>query len=113
MADRLKDAEDRALEALFAAPPIADDGFSKRVVARVRRRMWLRRLALPVAFAVGAAIAAEPALAVLAALGNAVSLLPVEVLPLPRIADVSQISSWLVVSGVAIGAMLLLPALDD
>ena len=48
MAEKLKDAEDRLLESLFASEPIADDGFSRRVVTRIRRRIWVRRLALPV-----------------------------------------------------------------
>ena len=49
MAERQKDNEDLVLEALFRAEPIADDGFCKRVVARVRRRVWTRRVTLPVA----------------------------------------------------------------
>ena len=61
MAEKLKDAEDRLLESLFAAEPIADDGFSAKVVTRIRRRLWLRRLALPVAMVVGGAIAVKPA----------------------------------------------------
>ena len=56
--------DDLALEALFASQPIADDGFSRRVIARVRRRQWVRRLALPIAVLMGGAIAAKPALAI-------------------------------------------------
>ena len=61
MAEKLKDAEDRFLEAVFRAEPIADDGFSQRIVSRIRRRLWLRRLALPVAMLAGGAIAIKPA----------------------------------------------------
>ena len=64
MADKIKDAEDRLLESLFSAEPIADDGFSKRVVVKIRRRLWLRRLMLPIAAAIGAAIAFKPVVAV-------------------------------------------------
>jgi hypothetical protein len=64
MADKIKDAEDRLLESLFSAETIADDGFSRRVVVKIRRRQWLRRLTLPVAAAIGAAIAFKPAVAV-------------------------------------------------
>lgn len=113
MADRLKDDEDRALEALFDSQPIADDGFTRRVVARVRRRLWIRRLLLPAAVVVGAAIAAEPALALFAALGNILPLLPTESLTLPRVSGLQDVSVWFVVTGAAIAAMLLLPVLDD
>ncbi len=60
MAERIKDAEDRLLESMFESAPIADNGFSARVVKRVRRRLWLQRLALPVASIVGGAIAIRP-----------------------------------------------------
>ena len=65
MAERQKDNEDLVLEALFRAEPIADDGFSKRVVARVRRRVWTRRVTLPVAVVVGSVVAAEPVVSLL------------------------------------------------
>ena len=60
MAERIKDAEDRLLESMFESAPIADNGFSVRVVKRVRRRLWLQRLALPVAAIVGGAFAIKP-----------------------------------------------------
>jgi hypothetical protein len=61
MAEKIQDAEDRLLDAMFQADPIADDGFSDRVVRRIRRQIWVRRLALPIAMVVGAAIAVKPA----------------------------------------------------
>ncbi len=60
MVEKLKDAEDRMLESMFQARPIADDGFSRRVVTRIRRRLWVRRLALPIAMLIGGAIAIKP-----------------------------------------------------
>ena len=45
---------------MFASAPIGDDGFSDRVMSRIRRQIWVQRLALPIAFVVGAAIAARP-----------------------------------------------------
>lgn len=60
MAERLKDRVDLRLEAMFASAPIGDDGFSDRVTSRIRRQIWVQRLALPIAFVVGAAIAARP-----------------------------------------------------
>ena len=60
MVDRLKDNEDRMLESLFESEPVLDNGFSARVMTRLTRRLWVRRLALPVAFLVGAVIAVKP-----------------------------------------------------
>ncbi|MGI9233705.1 MAG: hypothetical protein ACR2RD_08760 [Woeseiaceae bacterium] len=60
MAERIKDADDRILESMFEAAPIADAGFSAAVVRRIRRRLWLRRLAVPVAALGGGAIAVKP-----------------------------------------------------
>ncbi len=61
MADKLKDSEDQHLEELFRSPSVEDNGFSARVVRRVRQRLWLRRLSLPVAVCVGLPIAMAPA----------------------------------------------------
>ena len=60
MADKLADAEDRLLESVFKAERITDDGFSKRVVSRIRRRLWFRRLAVPVAATIGGLFAIQP-----------------------------------------------------
>lgn len=60
MADRLKDNGDKMLEALFRSEPIPDDGFSVKVMKRLKRRLWIRRLALPTALVVGAAVALKP-----------------------------------------------------
>ena len=68
MADRMKDDEDLKLESLFASESVADDGFSDKVIKRVRRRIWVRRLALPVAFIIGGSIAVKPLTELLAAL---------------------------------------------
>lgn len=61
MAEKIQDAEDRLLDEMFQVNAIADDGFSDRVVRKIRRQMWVRRLALPIAMVVGAAIAVKPA----------------------------------------------------
>ena len=60
MVDRLKDNEDKLLESLFGSEPVLDNGFSTRVMTRLNRRLWIRRLALPAAFLVGAAVAVKP-----------------------------------------------------
>ncbi len=90
MADRLKDNEDLALEALFQSEPIADDGFSQQVVGRLRRRIWTRRFLLPGAVFLGSAVAAKPLSTLLGTLGDALnsvpgaaSALPLESLPSP------------------------------
>lgn len=62
MAEHMKDADDRLLESLFAAGPIADDGFSDALVRRIRRKLWTRRLCLMSAVTIGGAIALKPAL---------------------------------------------------
>ena len=70
MADKLKDAEDEMLESLFAAEPIADDGFSEQIVRRIRRRVWIKRLSLPVAAAIGGIIALKPAVSLVRVLAE-------------------------------------------
>ena len=100
MAEKLKDAEDRLLESMFAAEPIADDGFSHRVVTRIRRRLWVRRLALPVAMLVGGAIAIKPASELVIAASKLLAVVPQGLVEAPV--------SWLPeVQGVAISASVL------
>lgn len=70
MAEKIKDAEDRLLESLFQSAPIKDDGFSDRIVKKVRRQLWLRRLTLPIAAAVGGAIAIRPLAEVVSVMKN-------------------------------------------
>lgn len=60
MADRLKDELDEELTMLFRAEPVADDGFSEHVTRLIRRRMRIRRVALPIAAVIGGAIALDP-----------------------------------------------------
>jgi hypothetical protein len=62
MAERIKDKEDLKLESMFRPESIADDGFSVKIMSRVRRHMWVRRLSLPLGISVGVAIAAKPLL---------------------------------------------------
>ncbi len=65
MAEHLKDGQDRMLESMFASAPIADNGFSAKVIRRVRRKMMLRMLSLPVAVLIGSVIAYKPFAAIL------------------------------------------------
>jgi len=83
MAEKTSDAVDRLLAAAFASEPIADDGFSDSIVARLRRRIWVRRLALPVAVVVGAGIALKPAVQLFSALLPLLNVVPVELASAP------------------------------
>ena len=76
MAERLKDSEDLKLEALFRSEPVLDEGFSARIVSRVQRKMWIRRMSLPIAFVAGAIIAAKPLTQLVGLVPKLVSIVP-------------------------------------
>lgn len=80
MAEHIRDDEDRMLEQMFASPTIADDGFSARVVRKVRRRNWIRRLTLPIATLIGAAISFKPLTGLVTTLAGLVQLIPQDML---------------------------------
>ncbi len=79
MADRMKDATDLKLESLFASDSVADDGFSARIEKRIRRQLWVSRLALPIAVIVGGAIALKPLVAILTVVFRFAAILPGDV----------------------------------
>ncbi len=106
MADSMRDSEDARLEQLFASEPIADNGFSMGIVRRLRRRLWIRRLALPVAAAVGASIAFEPLVTLAISLGNVLQALPVPV-NVETAAQYLPSLPMLVTGGVLFAAMLV------
>ncbi len=101
MADKIKDAEDRLLESMFRSEPIDDDGFSDRIITRIRRHIWLRRLALPIAMLAGAAIAIKPLLQVVAIFSTLTESVPRYSFALPEV-----ISAQLPIL-VAIGCLLV------
>ena len=108
MVDRLKDKEDLALEAMFRSGPVDDDGFSARVVTRVRRRVWVRRLSMPIAILIGSAFAVGPIMEVLSVLpGLATSVFgasfSIDQLPFGELPQVSTI----LFGGSLVMAMLL------
>ena len=78
MAEKMKDAEDLKLEALFQSDGIPDDGFSVRIEKQIRRKVWVRRLTLPIAALIGGSIAIKPLSGLVAALLNFASVLPLE-----------------------------------
>ena len=104
MAEKLKDAEDRLLGTMFQAEPIVDDGFSKRIVTRIRRRLWLRRLALPIAMFVGGSIAIKPLSQLSVAVSKLLTVIPMELLETP-VAWIPQLQY------VVLGAMLLVASM--
>ena len=115
MVDRLKDNEDLKLEALFRSEPLADDGFSVAVVSRVKRRMWIRRLSLPMAIGLGAAISAKPILQVASVVPGLVtsifgSTIDIDRLPL---ADLPQFSTMLFGASIIMAIMLASRILEE
>jgi len=108
----MKDKDELALEALFRSEPIADDGFSRRVMTRVRRRIWLQRLTLPVAALIGGAIAFQPLVQLIAALGGVLGNMPVESLAMSP-DSVPQLSTFILGACFVVAALFFLPALED
>jgi len=110
MAEKLKDTEDRLLEAMFRSEPVADEGFSDRVVSRIRRRLWVQRLALPVAMLIGGAIAIKPATQLVIAASKLLTVVPQGMLDapttwIPQMQDVAFGATLM--QAVVLGAMLL------
>jgi len=100
MAEKLKDAEDRLLESLFRMQPVEDAGFSDAVIRRIRIRIWVRRLALPVAMVVGGLIAFRPAAEIVRAVPSLLALVPSRFVETP--------ATWLPqVDGIAVSTSLL------
>ena len=112
MAERKKDEDDRLLESMFASESIADDGFSNRVVTQVRRRIWLRRLALPVATVVGALVSFKPLAGLVKMLSGFVALVPQDILSLPTDV-VPQFSLLLLGAALLAACMVGLRVLED
>lgn len=112
MADKTSDAVDRLLASAFEAAPIADDGFSDGIVSTIRRRIWINRLALPVAILVGVAFALKPALQFVGALLPLLNVMPVELASVPM-QFLPQIQ-LIVMGGMAFAAgVMLLKMLEE
>jgi hypothetical protein len=111
LAERMKDQEDRKLEALFRSEDIADNGFSEHVVRRIRRRVWIRRWSLPIAMAIGGLIAVKPAVELLSLVPVLITLVPepVKSMPLEWLPQLPMVMTGLA----AAGAMALFVRLLD
>ncbi len=104
MAERIKDEDDRLLESLFDSAPIADAGFSKALVRRIRRRLWIRRLTVPVAALIGGVFAIKP-LADLVAIAANLSPVLSKMVPSQMIDAISSMLPQL--PTIILGAMVL------
>ena len=104
MAEKIKDAEDRTLESLFASEPVADDGFSDRVVRRINRQMWIRRLTLPTAAVIGGLISFKPLVGLLTSMSGLVAALPLDSIA-PSTAALPQVQ-MILMGAVLLGAGL-------
>lgn len=112
MVDRMKDKEDLRLDSLFSSEAIDDDGFSDRVVARVRHRIWIRRWTLPIAMLIGGLIAAKPAAELMMLLPTFMTFVPEDLKTLP--ADLfPQISTLLLGLALAGGMTLFIRLLEE
>ncbi len=112
MVDRLKDNEDKKLESLFASEAVPDDGFSATVMTRLKRRLWIRRLMLPVALVVGAAVALKPLSQLVLTLSKLLALLPGNVSGL-SLSVIPQGSTIFLGGLLAIAMMMLVRLVDE
>jgi hypothetical protein len=112
MAERLKDNDDAKLEALFRARPIEDDGFSDRVVSRVRRGILIRRWTLPVAVLIGGLIAAKPAAQLLLAMSEILTVIPEDIRTVP-LDSLPQVTTFVFGGTVAGMIALLVKGLEE
>jgi len=81
MAERIKDEQDRLLESMFESAPIADDGFSGQLVRRIRRKLWVRRITLPMAALLGGLVAFQPMVSLLKGVYGLLSSMPGDLVP--------------------------------
>jgi len=109
MADKIKDELDLSLESMFGSEPIDDDGFSVRVVSRVRRQMWVRRLSMPIALLAGSVIGAKPLMGLVGFVPKLLGSVPVESLVVESLPtfDVPQIST-LILGAALLGIIMMI-----
>jgi len=81
MAERIKDEQDRLLESMFESAPIADNGFSKQIVKRIRRKLWIRRITLPAAVLIGGLVAFQPVVGLLKGVYQVLASMPIDLVP--------------------------------
>lgn len=108
----MKDVDDRKIEQLFRNETLADRGFSERIVRRLRFRVWIQRLIMPLALTVGGLIAFPSLLSVLRPLSGMVDALPANLAALSAI-EGPQMTSALIAVGCLVAALCFAPMLKD
>jgi hypothetical protein len=119
MVDRIKDSEELRLEALFRSDPLPDNDFSAKVMARVRRQIWIRRLTMPIALVLGGLIALKPATEVVSSMFKVINVLPASLtnisldLPSMPLDSVTQVTPYLIGGAMLFLAVFLYQALEE
>ena len=119
MVDRIKDKEELRLEALFRSDPLPDNDFSAKVMTRVRRQIWIRRLTMPIALVLGGLIAFKPATEVVSSMSKIMSVLPASLtnisLDLPNVPvdSVTQVTPYLIGGAMLFFAVFLYQVLEE
>ena len=119
MVDRIKDKEELRLEAMFRSDPLPDIDFSSKVMIRVRRQIWIRRLAMPVAIFLGGLIAFKPASELLITLSKVLNVLPASLtnvsvdLPSIPVESLAQLSTYLMGALMIFVALFFVRVLED
>lgn len=119
MVDRIKDSEELRLEALFRSDPLPDNDFSTKVMTRVRRQIWTRRLTMPIALVLGGLIALKPATEIVSSMSKVMNLLPASLtsvsldFPSVPVDSMPQISAYLIGGALIFLALFFFQALED
>ncbi len=119
MVDRLKDKEELRLETLFRSDPVPDIDFSTKVMTRIRRQIWMRRLTMPIALVLGGLIAFKPATELVASVSKILNVLPASLtnvsLDIPSLPfdSLPQFSTYLVIGAMIFFVAVFCQALED
>jgi hypothetical protein len=119
MAERTKDKEELRLEAMFRSDPLPDIDFSRKVMFRLRRQIWIRRLALPVAIFLGGLIAFKPAAELVTTLSKVLNVLPASLtsvsvdLPSIPVESLPQVSTYLIGGLMILVTLFFVRVLED
>ena len=119
MVERLKDKQELRLESMFRSDPLPDLDFSNKVMARVRRQMWFRRLTMPVALVIGSLIAFKPASELIVTISRLLAVLPSNLtnvpvtLPSLPVESLPSMTTVFFIGVIAFVALIFVPALED